>query len=619
MPWGMLTIAFRVTSERSVMPLSRLILLSIAATCLVMAQDQRPPQAGPVEILPLDQVEAGMHATAWTTFTGVTAEPVPVEILGVMRGAFGPRQDVILAKLGGKAARTNVAGGMSGSPVYYEGKLLGAISLRYSQFSPDAIAGITPIELMLEINEFDSSTPLATAQPEGDLAQAIWGLRNAGLPGVEGQAHPIAMPLSFGGVQPGALDVFGGYFRSRGYTVMQGGALASRTLDVVDPTGHLNPGEPVSVVMMSGDLSATGLGTVTYNDGEKILAFGHPMFNAGAFEAPIATASIVHILASQMNPVKIGNADAIVGALRQDRHSGILGVLGQAVEMTPLTVNVRTFGDGDEVVSSKQLNYNIIQNERLTPQLVTMAVFNSMFGLNEFTEDSTFRLNAHVDFEGAHDFDFQTMLSDAGTLPAPAPLLIASALGSRLMRLYGNTLEMPLMEEIEVDIDLLPQRRTMVIDQVWVDQRRARPGDQLNGKVVLQPYRGRRVEKDFQIQIPVGAPTGRLVLTVGDSSAYNQRRLALGTRNRTLSLPESVSLLNQERRNDVLYVALMDRALSASIDDTQMPNAPTTTLNVMGSTAQGRMALQRGSALAETQIQLEAIVQGQRSLVIEIQ
>jgi hypothetical protein len=601
------------------MPLSRLITVWIAATCMALAQVPEPPQAGPVEILPLDQVEIGMKATAWTTFTGVAAEPVPIEILGVLRNAFGPRQDVILAKMGGKAARTNVAGGMSGSPVYYEGKLIGAVSLRYSQFSPDAIAGITPIELMLEINEFDSSTPVAASEPDSDLAQVIWGLRDAPLPGIDGEARPIATPLSFAGVQPGALDVFSGYFRSRGYSVMQGGALASRSLDVVDPTGHLNPGEPISVVMMSGDMSATGLGTVTYNDGEKILAFGHPMFNSGRLDAPIATASIVHILASQLNPVKIANADSIVGALRQDRHSGILGMLGESVEMAPVRVNVRTFGEGDEVISSKQLNYDVIQNEKLTPQLVTMAVFNSMFGVNEFAEDSTLRLSARVNFEGDQEFQFQSMLSDAGTLPAPAPLMLASALGNRLFRLYGNTLEMPLMEAIEVDIDLLPQRRTMVIDQVWVDQRRARPGDVINGKVVLQPYRGRRVEKEFQIEIPAGAPTGRLVLTVGDSSAHNQRQLALGAGNRTLSLPESVSLLNQERRNDVLYVALMDRAPSASIDDTQMPNAPATALNVMRSTAQGRMTLRGGSALAETEIELDAIVQGQRSLLIEIQ
>ncbi len=618
MPWVMLTSVFRVTSKRFAMPLSRLITIWIAAACLALAQGPQPPQAGPVEILPLDQVEVGMRATAWTTFTGVTAEPIPIEILGVLRNAFGPRQDVILAKLGGKAQRTNVAGGMSGSPVYYDGKLLGAISLRYSQFSPDAIAGITPIELMLEITEFDKSTPLAAAAPVVDLAQAIWSLRDASAPGIDGEARPIATPLSFSGAYPGVLDVFSGYFRSRGYAVMQGGALASRSLSVVDPTGHLNPGEPISVVMMAGDMSATGLGTVTYNDGEKILAFGHSMFNSGRLEAPIATASIVHILASQLSPVKMANTDFIVGALRQDRHSGILGVLGESADMVPLRVNVRTFGDGDEVISTKHLNYDVIQNEKLTPQLVTMAVFNSMFGLNEFAQGSTFRLNAKVNFEGDHEFAFHTMLSDASGSPAPVPLLVASALGNRLLRLYGNTLEMPLMETIVVDIDLLPKRRTMVIDQVWIDQRRARPGDQINGKVVLQPYRGRRVEKEFQIEIPVGTPKGRLTLVVGDSSAYNRRQLALGARNRTLSLPESVSLLNQERRNDVLYIALMDRSPSASIDDTRMPNVPATTLNVMRSTAQGRMTLQRGSALAEAEIQLDAIVQGQRSLTIEI-
>jgi hypothetical protein len=601
------------------MRLNQLILLWIAAACLALAQDQQPPQAGPVEILPLDEVEAGMQAVAWTTFTGVTAEPVPVEILGVMRNAFGPRQDVILAKLGGKAQRTNVAGGMSGSPVYYDGKLMGAISLRYSQFSPDAIAGITPIENMLEIDEFDGSRPVSSETPSGDLAQAIWGLRDAAMPGIDGQASPIATPLSFSGVHAGVLDVFGGYFRSQGYSVMQGGAIASRGMETIDPAGHLNPGEPISVVMMSGDMSATGLGTVTYNDGNKILAFGHPMFNSGRLEAPIATADVVLVLASQLNPVKMANADSIVGALRQDRHSGILGVLGETAAMTPVRVNVRTYGDNDDVITTKQLSYNVIQNEKLTPQLVVLALYNSMFGMNEFAEESTFRLSAKVDFKGDHDFEFRTMLSDTPTAPAPAPLLIASAFGNRLFRVFNNTLELPLMQNIEVDVDLLPKRRVMLIDQVWVDRRRASPGDVINGKIVLQPYRGSRVEKDFQIRVPDGAPKGRLALVVGDSAAYNQRRLALGARNQTLSLPETLSLLNQERPNDVIYVTLTDRSPSAAIDDTQMPNVPATTLNVMRSTAQGRMALEPGSALAETEVQLDAVVQGQRALAIEIQ
>jgi hypothetical protein len=400
---------------------------------------------------------------------------------------------------------------------------------------------------------------------------------------------------------------------------MQGGANASRGMATIDPAGHLNPGEPISVVMMSGDMSATGLGTVTYNDGKKILAFGHPMFNSGRLEAPIATADVVLVLASQLNPVKMANADSIVGALRQDRHSGILGVLGESAAMTPVRVNVRTYGDNDDVLTTKQLSYNVIQNEKLTPQLVVLALYNSMFGMNEFAEESTFRLSAKVDFEGDHDFEFRTMLSDAPTAPAPAPLLIASAFGNRLFRVFNNTLELPLMENIEVDVDLLPKRRMMLIDQVWVDRRRASPGDEINGKIILQPYRGSRVEKDFKIRVPDGAPKGRLALVVGDSAAYNQRRLALGARNQTLSLPETLSLLNQERRNDVIYIALTDRSPSAAIDDTEMPNVPATTLNVMRSTAQGRMALEPGSALAETEVQLDAVVQGQRALAIEIQ
>jgi hypothetical protein len=315
----------------------------------------------------------------------------------------------------------------------------------------------------------------------------------------------------------------------------------------------------------------------------------------------------------------MANADSIVGALKQDRHSGILGVLGESAAMTPVRVNVRTYGDDDNVLTTKHLSYNVIQNEKLTPQLVVLALYNSMFGMNEFAEESTFRLTAKVDFEGDHDFEFRTMLSDTPTAPAPAPLLIASAFGSRLFRVFNNTLEVPLMENIEVDVDLLPKRRVMLIDQVWVDRRHASPGDEINGKILLQPYRGSRVEKDFKIRVPEGAPKGRVILVVGDSSAYNQRQLALGARNQTLSLPETLSLLNQERRNDVIYVALMDRSPSAAIDDTQMPNVPATTLNVMRSTAQGRMAVEPGSALAETEVPADAVVQGQRALAIEIQ
>ena len=604
-------------------------LIALAALVAGLAGAQSPPDPGPVDILPLAEVEPGMQAVAWTAFNGEGAEPVPLEILGVMRNAWGPRQDIILAKMGGKAARTNVAGGMSGSPVYYDGRLLGAVSLRFSTFSPDAIAGITPIELMLEIDEFDRSRPVQASAPAEksvpadapELAQAVWANREAELETLAppvGAMTVIETPLAFSGMHPGVIDVFAGHFRAQGVPVAAGGAAAARNLETVDPAGRLRPGEPIAVVLMSGDMSATALGTTSYNDGEKVLGFGHPMFNSGPISAPIATAEVIHVLASQLNPVKIANASSIVGALRQDRHSGILGALGETAEMIPAEIRVRSFDDEEAVISTKDLRFQILQNEKWTPQLLMMALFNSMFGMNDFAEEATFRLDAKFNVEGAEELSFRTMQTVTGA-PLPAPLLLAGSVASRLNRLFTNTRETPRIENMNVEIDLLPKRRVASIEQVWLDSRRARPGQEIGGKVIVQPYRGKREERDFRIRIPDSAPKGRLVLMVSDSSAYNRRRQAAAARNRSLSLPETVSLLNQERANDRIYIALTDRAVSASLDDRSLPNAPLTALNVMRPSAQGRLQLELGAPLAETSIALDSIVQGSRALALEIQ
>ncbi len=612
------------------MGLKSFSLIALAALTAGLAGAQPAPEAGPVDILPLAEVKPGMEAVAWTAFTGEGAEPIPLEILGVMRNAWGPRQDIILAKMGGKAARTNVAGGMSGSPVYYEGRLLGAVSLRFSTFSPDAIAGITPIELMLEINEYDRSKPVQAALPAAaaapddapELAQAVWANRGAesqqAADSPLGAMTPIETPLAFSGMHSGVIDLFSGHFRAQGVPVMAGGAAAARTLDTVDHVGKLSPGEPIAVVLMSGDMSATALGTTSYNDGEKVLGFGHPMFNSGPIAAPIATADVIHVLASQLNPVKIANASSIVGALRQDRHSGILGVLGETAEMIPVEIRVRSFDDQEAIISTKDLSFQILQNEKWTPQLLMMALFNSMFGMNDFAEEATFRLNAKFNVEGAEEFSFRTMQTVTGA-PLPAPLLLAGSVASRLNRLFTNTRETPRIERMNVEVDLLPQRRLATIEQVWLNSRRARPGEEVAGKVILQPYRGKREEREFRIRIPESAPKGRLVLTVSDSSAYNRGRQAAAARNRSMSLLETVSLLNQERANDHIYIALNARAVSASLDDRSLPNAPLTALNVMRPSAQGRLQLELGAPLAETSIELDSIVEGSRALALEIQ
>ena len=603
-------------------------ILAMTLSLTAQATAQAPPKSGPVEILPLSEVQPGMQATAWTTFRGTEPEPVPVEILGKMANAWGPRQDIILAKLGGPAIRTNVAGGMSGSPVYIDGKLIGAIALRFSTFSPDAIAGITPIELMLEIDEMDRSKPMQARLPAagGDnLAEQVWAAA-AAPPAIEEvkRLEPIETPLVVSGMSSEGLRLFSNHFAAQGVEVMAGGAYvqagaAAAALAPGAAAGALNPGEPIAVVLMAGDLSATALGTVSYNDGQRALGFGHAMFNAGPIEAPIATGDVLLVLASQLNPVKIANAGSVVGALRQDRHSGILGVLGETADLTPVHVNLRQLGEGDEVVRSKEFDYQVFQNEKWTPQLLLLALFNSTFQLNDFAEETTFRISAEMALDGADPIAFRTMQAESNQ-PIPTPLLVANQVASRVARVFTNTRETPDIERIDVTIDLLPSRRTAEIEQVWVERRRVRPGDTLEGKVILQPYRGVRQERPFSLKIPAGAPKGRLALVASDSGPLNQRRQAAAGRNRSLSLNETVSLLNQELSNDTVYVSLIDRTSpTAHVDDRSLPNLPLTTLGVMRPAAQGRMAVEMQSPLAEAEIETEAIVSGTRAVGIEIE
>ncbi len=597
-----------------------------------------PPKAGPVETLPLDAVHPGMKATAWTTFMGVTPEPVPVEVIGTLRNIWGPGQHIIMAKLGGKAIRTNVAGGMSGSPVYYEGKLLGAISLRFSTFSPDAIAGITPIDLMLEINEFDSGRPVESrlaAAPSGSavgslalmasvqggeytgLAERVWNASGADFP-EDPYMTSIDTPLTFAGMEPAVMDAFAGFFRQSGVRVMQGGAVgASSSASRSTGRGALNPGEPVAAVLISGDSSASALGTVTYNDGKRVLAFGHPMFNMGPIEVPMATANVLTVLASAFRPVKFANSAEIVGALRQDRHSGIMGVMGEKATMIPVHVKVKTFGDADKLIHEKEFRFNVFQNQRWTPSLMMMTVFNSMFGLNDYALESTFRLKGSIALEGNQAIALETMQTEADT-PVPAPMALAGWVGDKFNRLFKNSGEFPVFESVDVSIELLPQRRKAVIEHVSVAQREVSPGDSVSGTVVLRPYRGERLTRSFSMKVPPNAQKGSLRLIVSDAATLDRGRKLAVDRNRLLSLTETVSALNREPANNRLYVTLTQPSPTVHLDDKTLPNVPVSVLNVMRKSSRGRMVVEGQSALLQTSMDFDRIVSGSHAITLRV-
>lgn len=589
-----------------------LLLITSAAT-----GQQSPPQAGKPQILPVSEVKPGMQATAWTVFEGSTPEAVPVEIIGLWRNAWGPKQDIILGKMGGRAARTNVAGGMSGSPVYVDGKLIGAVALRLSVFSPDAICGITPIELMLEINDFDQSKP-----PARNVALTLpeeWRPRNVSATPL---MTPIETPLTLSGFTPATLEHFGPLFEQMGVKAVLGGG-GGAAYDPKPAPGWqsaLKPGEAVAGVLVSGDMSVTGLGTVTYNDGKRILAFGHPFFNLGPVEMPMSRGEILMVLSSQFQPNKFGNATEIVGALKQDRHSGILGVLGEQAPTIPVSVRVRSFSDEKTVFKQKDLRFHIFVQQRWTPFLMMLTAFNSIQGLNDFAEESTYRLSGSIEVDGKRTVNLATMQAPTD-LPVPAPMMLAGWWGEKFNRLFANSVSLPRLSKVDLQIDLLPERRIAAVDSVWTSRAEAAPGENVTVKAFLRPYRGERIERSVTLQIPRGLASGEHRILVSDAETLNRMQSAAGQLNRFLDLPQTLSLIEQERSNNKLYISILEPSPTVYYEDKALTNLPGSVMNVFqasrnlsrpllsaGETATERIALEfdhviTGSAYAKIRIQ----------------
>ncbi len=615
-----------------------MILRSLATVvCLLLTSQlstlaaQERPKAGKPEIFKESDLRPGMKATAWTVFSGAEPEPVPIVILGIEKNMWGPRQDIILARMEGKAIRTNVAGGMSGSPVYIDGKLVGAVSLRISVFSPDAICGITPIELMLQVNEFDKTKPVdartpgaphsahAVSAPAADSSMLANVLSSSGgLPGLS--MTPIETPLAFAGFSDRAVRAFAPLFDRLGMVTVAGGA--SSTLRETKPApgwqNALLPGDAVTLALVSGDMSVTGMCTVTYNDGTHVLACGHSFFNLGPADIPMAKGEVITTLASSYQPNKIGNATEVVGALRQDRHSAIMGDLGATAAVVPVNVRVRGVDDAGNVSSQRDLHFSVFVNQKWTPYLMMLTLFNSIESLNEFSDESTYRLSGEIEVEGQPNLNISTMQAP-GEMPVPAPMMLASWWGERFNRLYMNPIETPKLKAVNATVDLLPDRRSATIDTAWISTSEAAAGATLDGKVFLRPYRGERIARDFSITLPPGLAKGEYQILRSDADTLNRAQNA-GLSDRFIGIPHTISLLNQERSNNRLYVSLVEASPTIYYGDKSLPDLPPSVTNVMqtGRSSSRHLPTSGDSVREQGSIPFNFVVGGSYALKIQV-
>lgn len=574
---------------------------------------ENTPPAGKTGFMALDQVQAGMKGVAYTVFEGTKPEPMQVEVLGVEKDINGPRQDLILVRLiGSKPEYTGVVAGMSGSPVYIDGKLVGAISYRIGEFSKEPIAGVTPIAEMMQIDELDKSQPADAAAP--NTASTSVASRTSGpgeampLAGSADLIQPIATPLVFSGFDQDAVHMFAPQFAAAGITPVMG---AGSVTDEKQPE-PLTPGSAVSMVLVRGDMNIAATCTVTYVDTEHLLACGHPVLQSGAVDVPMTKARVVATLASPLNSFKIINTTETVGSFVQDRHAGIMGRMGATAQMIPVTLSVH---GGPQ---PREYHYEVLNNRQITPVAIMATVFSSLRSLNEYSAEATYRVQGKISIEGYPDVDLHDMFAP-NDLGSPPALNAAVSVGDRFNRIFSNPASRPDITRVQVEFDQVSDRRSARLETARTDVTEARPGDEIMIEAVLRPYRGERLVRRIPVKVPTSTPRGVLRVLVSDGSTLDRMHGISSTATPRLDLASTIALLNKEHANNQLYVSMLEPGPQAVIEDKVMPSLPLSIMNVMdGMRGTQDMMVAGESSVNEASLPLDYVVSGAQVISLEI-
>ena len=593
---------------------------------------QYQPPATPlkkVQIMPVSEVREGMRGTAKTVFTGSRPEEFNVEIFGVIPNWIGPRQDIIIGKLSGaNAERTFVFAGMSGSPVYIDGKLVGAISYSFP-FSKEPICGITPFEQMTSVTEqtvttMAASTPLRTFS-YADLLADTWRpnfkavARNpvasgfsadSRLMAVAGQAFtPISTPLYFSGVSQQTIDMFAPELMRAGIlpVAASGGSSSIAPMKPFNET-TLQGGDSVVVSLARGDIQISAAGTVTLRDGEKIYAFGHPFFSLGSSNLPMAESHVIIVIPNANNSFKLAVADATVGAMTQDRATAIFGKLGEAPKMLP--VKIRLTNSRGKV---NEINFESAFDELLTPLIVSAGIGNTLAAQERGLGDTTIEMNGEIRIKGEDPIlinrRFASQQATAFAAAAPAVSLAA------LLRANFDGLD---ITGVTLNMTASDGSKTAAVDRMTVDKTQIRAGDTIEVTAFERTESGKVIVQKIPVTIPRDTAPGPLSITIGDGAAVQQN--AAITQFTPKTAAELIATINRLKRPDRLYAVITRTTTGAIIGSSEMPNLPPSmlaTLNNERTSGGSKPTVQ--TIIAEIELPSgQYVVSGSQTLAIEI-
>ncbi|MCG8607313.1 hypothetical protein MJD09_20315 [bacterium] len=583
--------------------------------------------------MPVSEIKPGMRGIGKTVFAGTEIEDFEFEVLDIMPN-FRAKRDLILVKLiGEKVEHTGVVAGMSGSPTYIDGKLIGALAYRFGLFSKEPIAGITPIAQMFEIIDQEKVRNEELAANRGfrpeflEMAVGVrdfsWGSlappqlqkSRASYAHVSGLV-PVETPLLFSGFENSALELSAKLFDGMGFKIQSaGGGTSIEKADI----GTLEPGSAFSAVIVDGDFGWQAAGTVTYRDGDKILGLGHPFLNFGAVEMPLGQAKVLTTLSSLMSSTKMAALMQIIGTIHQDRTTGLLGVSGETPSLIPFKVSfIRPFQEPIE------FNFRVAEDRSLssiTPIVVGIVLSNSIESARLSNSNQTLQLNGKVHLKDHSPVIIQNYY--AGSVPSALVTDAMEAVGevsSTLGALLTNSFVSPDIESVELDFTAHPKKYLANVQRVEVDKATVRPGDEITLFVYLKEYQGKEHRVQHKLTIPNEVSGRRISVYVGSGSRLSQLEFRTSPQKfRPKSFQQLVTLLEKRRRNNLLFFQVRERDQGVLLSGQELPSLPPSVRSVLNSQKKsGDLVSLRDRRLIEESVQVDYSISGGRTILLDI-
>jgi hypothetical protein len=615
------------------MKAARFLLVSLALAAASWAA--LPAQA---VFMKIDDVRPGMVGVGRTVFDGSEPEEFKVHILGVLRNVVGPQRNIVLARLeGGRLAETGVMQGMSGSPVYVDGRLLGAVSYSIGAFSKEPIAGITPIEEMTEATALAPrrpavartalSLPLTRENVAAVLRQAYNRVRpfaespadvlSLGLPASDGGRigallRPIATPLVFGGFSPAAASLLTGPFEDVGFSPVLGevGSASDESSSAKRP---LQGGDAVGVVLLTGDVELGATGTVSYVDGNRVYAFGHPFLGLGPMQFPMTRARVFTLLPSLMSSFKITATEEVIGTFQQDRATAIAGTIGVMPELIPVRVTLQS-----ERGLRKTFSFKVVNDQLFTPLLTYVSVFNTLGSYERQLGAATYEIKGRAQVKhatGNGDVAIEDIFTGDNAISGAA-----AAVAGPITLLLTNDRERVDIAGVDVTVTSAEQPRIATIERVWLDEVRPRAGRTVPLKILLRSYRGEEQIRTVPVEIPANAPSTVSLLVSDGASLTRWEQREMKRPMDVESVAQMIEALNESRRNNQVYVRLVADDPGAVVQGETLSSLPPSVLAVLEAQRNGGSFVPlRNAVLGEWDLPSDQAVSGARILTVRLE